>query len=130
MKISKKLLLAISISMLLLGGCNGERAVEKVDELTITNNNYVEIAKSIYANPQKMPQALPPQATSNPDTIYINKIIRPRDYKITNIEAIQGDNILTIAVDNRYKYATITLNSGSSQKQQKVNLKDFTAEEK
>jgi hypothetical protein len=122
-----KLLASTFIATLLLTGCgdtaerDGQTKVS--DQSALNSNNYIKVAKSIYNEPKKFNRSLPPGAVKDQNTLYINSVVKPRDYKVTKIEAQQGDNTVKVWVDKNYKYATITLNG---EKKQVINLKDFT----
>jgi len=114
-------------AIVVLTGCGSETTqTEDKNSAALNSTNYIEVAKSIYTNPEKVTKGLPPHATVDANTLYLTKVVKPRDYKISTITAVQGDASATVKVDNNYKYATITLTNSTNQSQEKVNLKDFT----
>jgi hypothetical protein len=129
----KTIIITSTILGILLIGCGGESARSTSDSVSISSENYINIAKGIYANPDKYQRALPAHANDDPNVIYIQDIIKPRDYKVTKIKANKGDQTITIDIDSANKNAIVSLSHGNKNRgdnrQQSVNMKEFTTQQ-
>ncbi len=131
MNISKKVLSLAILAPLFFIGCGGETSESST---SFNGDNYVKVAKSIYAGQNggksdiAVAAAPAPGQSADADTLYLKKIVKPRNLQISEIVVQQGDTILSINVDDANKYATVTL-SGDEASKQTVDMKTFTLSE-
>ncbi len=122
-----KLLAAAGLSSLFLVGCGETTSREDV---SLSSENYISVAKSVYAQQNgeergiKLQRAVPGEELDN-KSLYLTKSVKPRAFRIRDIEVTQGDQKLSIKVDASNKYATVTL-SGDETAKQTVDMKTFT----
>jgi len=135
----KKLATLTILAFTLLNGCGGgetsSSALKTISSLktttTLDSSNYIKIAKSIYALKSGKKSNIilldlpAPGKTLNKDAMYLKKIVKPRDYKISEIEVQYGTKVLSIIIDKKYKYATVKLITDEII-QEVIDMKEFT----
>ncbi len=126
----KSIILAFCLIPVLFIGCGGETQ-DNVSQ--ITSENYIKVAKSIYAKENGQSNHITihtpiPGQEMDENTLYLKKLVNPRGTKVTQVEVAQDSAQLHIQMDNDNKYATITL-SGDEDAKTKVDMKSFTVDQ-
>jgi len=124
----KKNLLALCLTPLLFIACGGETEVATP---TLNADNYIKVAKSIYAEQNgantdiTIVPAPGPGQSLDEDVIYLKKSVKPRNYQVSEVVVQQGNKTLSVTVDKANKYAKVTL-SGEVSAEQTLDMKTFT----
>ena len=121
----KNHLFALCLTPLLFVACGGET---KETVSSLNTDNYIKVAKGLYASKIEVASPPAPGADRDSNTLYLEKMVKPRDYQVSEIVVQQGDAALSINIDDKNKYATVTL-SGDNEAQQTVDMKTFTLSE-
>ena len=121
----KNHLFTLCLTPLLFIACGGET---KETVSSLNTDNYIKVAKGLYSSKIEVASPPPPGADRDANTLYLEKMVKPRDYQVSEIVVKQGDTALSISVDDKNKYATVTL-SGDNEAHQTVDMKTFTLSE-
>jgi hypothetical protein len=118
------------LATMLFTGCGAETREDSVS-VALNSSNYIKVAKSAYAQQNgeettlRLEAVLPPGEELDAGTLYLTKVVKPRNTRISALEIQQGENTLFVTVDEANKYATVTL-KGSESAQEVVDMKTFT----
>ena len=124
-------LTALCMTPLLFIACGAET---KEGVSSLNSDNYLKVAKSVYAQQNGQDRGLalatppPPGKAMDANTLYLTKSVKPRDHQLSEIVVEQDGTTLSVSIDSANKYATVTL-SGDETAEQKVDMKSFTVSE-